>query len=60
MMESGKFRFVGWHVQPEFKIQDLWVGVYWKRSGNSVDLWVCLVPCLPIHVSWWWTREPEP
>lgn len=38
----------------EFKIQDLWIGAFWKRIGNCVDVWVCLVPCVPIHVSWWW------
>ena len=48
----------GWNVGVEFKLQDLWVGMYWKRIGNSVDLWICFVPCLPIHVSWWWSGEP--
>lgn len=48
----------GWRIGIEFKLQDLWVGVYWKRVGNSVDAWICLLPCLPIHVSWWWSGEP--
>lgn len=32
-------------VRLEFKLQDLWVGAYW-RPGH---LWVCLLPCLPLH-----------
>ncbi len=57
-VEFGPFRFVGWHCQLEWKPQDLWVGAFWKRTGNCVDLWICLLPCVPIHVSWWWSREP--
>lgn len=48
----------GWNAQFEFKIQDCWMGFFWKRTGSCVDLWVCFVPCLPLHVSWWWTQEP--
>jgi hypothetical protein len=54
----GPARFVGWHAQLEWKLQDFWIGAFWKRQGNCIDLWVCLLPCVPLHVSWWWTREP--
>jgi hypothetical protein len=42
----------------EFKLQDCWVGVYWevtKRPHSKsmvVDLWVCLLPTLPMHFQW--------
>lgn len=36
-------------IQLEFKLEDLWVGMYWKRSEDRTDVWVCLLPCLPIH-----------
>lgn len=52
-------------VRLEFKLADMWVGVFWKRTteesvevvdGESqimsrprVDVWVCLLPCLPLH-----------
>ena len=56
----------------EFKLQDCWIGVFWKRDsyetyhrrgidnpalpaiGYSFDLWVCLIPMLPIHYSRHW------
>jgi hypothetical protein len=38
----------------EWKPQDLWVGAFWRRCGNCIDLWVCLLPCLPIHFCWYW------
>jgi len=51
----------------EFEPRDLWVGAYWNRSpayaGQDAkamylrweyDLYVCLVPTLPLHV--WWSR----
>lgn len=33
--------------------RDLWLGVYW--TGKDRPLWrvfVCLVPCFPVRVSW--------
>jgi hypothetical protein len=51
----------------EFKPQDVWVGVYWKTTREfgaetgdpeqslvcvRCDMWLCLLPCLPIHFSW--------
>ena len=43
-----------WSVALEWKPQDLWVGVFWRRGREmgrrTTDLWVCLVPMLPIHI----------
>ena len=47
-------------IRLEFKPQDLWVGVFWKRgdeaagSRKSMDIWICLVPMLPIHLIYEW------
>lgn len=49
-----------WNARLEWKLQDFWIGAFWKRTGNCVDLWVCLIPCVPLHVSWWWSKEPRP
>jgi hypothetical protein len=38
----------------EFKLQDFWVGAFWKRIGNCLDLWICLIPCFPLHLCWHW------
>lgn len=38
----------------EWKVQDLWIGASWRRMGNCVDLWVCFVPCVFIHLCWYW------
>jgi hypothetical protein len=43
-----------WRVVPEFKLADMWIGVYWADHGGYVDIWVCLLPCLPLH---FWTEE---
>ena len=29
----------------EFKLQDMWIGAFWKPG----HLWVCILPCLPLH-----------
>lgn len=41
----------------EFKLADLWVGVFWKNSCSLpgfelFHMWICIVPCLPIHVTY--------
>lgn len=50
-----------WGIALEWKMADLWVGAFWKFQRPDdypddwrFDLWVCLVPCLPLHG--WWRR----
>lgn len=35
-----------------FKLEDFWIGAFWRNTGHSTDLWICLIPCFPIHLSW--------
>lgn len=37
-------------ISLEFKIEDLWIGAFWRRSLHGLDVWICLIPCLPIHI----------
>lgn len=41
----------------EFKREDCWVGVYWRRSSKALDVWICLVPMLPLHLTF--TKGPN-
>jgi hypothetical protein len=44
----------------EVKVQDMWIGVFWKVTDYTptpnyarvwdIDIWICLVPMLPIHI----------
>ena len=40
----------------EFKIEDCWIGAFWKSNtswiGYKYDLWVCIIPCFPIHYTY--------
>ena len=46
----------------KFEPRDLWVGVYWDHQPyiwnpdgtehTVFDLYVCLIPCFPLHLSW--------
>ena len=46
----------------EFKINDMWIFIYWKSDicggGTSckVNIWVCLLPTIPIHIIFERTR----
>lgn len=46
------------HIRLELKLADCWIGVFWKRtellSYWKWDVWLCLLPCVPLHV--WWLR----
>jgi hypothetical protein len=43
-------------IRLEWVPRDLWVGCFWKTTDYSwetqIDLWICLLPCLPIHITW--------
>lgn len=40
----------------ELQPHDLWIGVFWKRYRLAAtwryDLWLCIVPVLPVHLRW--------
>lgn len=49
-------------VRIEFKLADFWIGAFWSteyldklppvlvaQERKAYHLWVCLLPCLPIH-----------
>ena len=35
----------------EYKLADMWVGMFWQRKDTdvrrSLHIWLCIVPCLP-------------
>lgn len=33
----------------EFKLEDLWIGAFWHVDAAGGELWICFVPCLPLH-----------
>lgn len=39
-----------WTLALEWKAADLWIGAFWDRRGPLLNLWICLLPCLPVHV----------
>lgn len=48
---SRRLVFKDWWCRLEFKPQDLWIGAFWKTIGHCFDLWICIIPCVPIHVT---------
>ena len=46
------------YLRLEFKAEDCWVGLFWRWERLYFHAWVCLLPCLPIHVCVRRPREP--
>lgn len=34
----------------EFKPADAWIGAFWRQSQGILHIWICLIPCVPLHV----------
>lgn len=43
-------------IRVEFDPGDLWIGMYWHvieiGYRDQWDIYICLVPMLPIHIHW--------
>lgn len=37
-------------VQVQFEPRDLWVGLFWRRSGLCLHFYITLIPLLPLHI----------
>lgn len=50
-----RYKYRKWFIRFEFKIEDFWIGAFWKRTGGMgmeyVDIWICLIPCVPLHLT---------
>lgn len=46
----GYTRWVGWRLTWEWEPRDFWVGIYWHRQKQQLDVWWCLIPMLPLHL----------
>lgn len=44
-------------VRLHFEPRDCWVGVYWDHNDLTNEVYICVLPLLPLHISWpreWW------
>jgi hypothetical protein len=50
-------------IDIKFKPQDLWIGLYWKKTNigglQTIDLWICILPMIPIHFRWGKIVKPK-
>ena len=51
-----KYDGIWWGIRLEFKLQDFWMGVFWKNNPRDIDIWICIIPCFPIH---YWSGRDE-
>jgi hypothetical protein len=38
-------------AQFQWEPRDLWVGLFWRRTAIALHLYVCVLPCVPLHIS---------
>lgn len=53
MVEEGKDQNnlrQSWRLGIEFKKQDCWMGVFWQTQHRDLHIYICILPCLPIHI----------
>jgi hypothetical protein len=56
-----------WFITLEWKPQDLWIGIYFtKKFPDKTEkyeyrfhLWICIIPCIPIHITCWVQNKKE-
>lgn len=57
---SGAIYFGRTSVRAEWVFEDAWLGVFWRREGRCLEVWVCLLPFLPLHFERWDKCVPHP
>jgi hypothetical protein len=50
-----------WQLLTKFEPRDIWVGAYWKRYPCALEVYICVLPLLPIrvYVQWPFTNSGE-
>lgn len=43
-----------WSVDLQVEPRDCWIGVFWDRHPREWQVWICLIPCLPIRIEVAW------
>lgn len=38
-------------VQFQLELRDMWIGLFWRKTAFW-HFYICLVPCLPLHITW--------
>ncbi len=49
LLQTPWYLTFGWFIRIEWVPQDCWVGLHWKNTKDRIDIWLCLIPCFPIH-----------
>lgn len=39
------------NVALEFKLADLWIGVFFDVSQEKIQIWCCPILCVPVHIT---------
>ena len=64
ILKIGEFLWPYWEITLEFKLEDFWIGLFWKSkysykipheggelTRHKSEMWICIIPCFPIHIT---------
>jgi len=52
--ETRSLRFIdrpNLKVQFQLEFRDLWIGLFWRETEIAWHFYICLVPCIPLHIT---------
>ena len=38
-------------AQLQFEVRDAFVGLFWRKTEIALHLYICVVPCIPLHIT---------
>jgi hypothetical protein len=44
-------------IRVKFEPRDIWIGVYWNKPYYGLEVYICVVPCLPIKLQWYYDDQ---
>lgn len=61
-IEEGNFMQVirsgrCWQFEIIFEPRDIWIGVYWKKYPEAIELYICVIPMLPLRLYCQWQPD---
>lgn len=38
-------------VQIQWEPRDVWIGLFWRKTGIALHFYICILPMVPLHIT---------